>query len=254
MQQNNLELSLIVPAYNEEKRLGCSLEAMLHGLRRRFTSFEIIVVDDGSKDGTAAIVHSFMARHPEVRLVRYEENRGKGYAVRRGVMMSRGQYVLFSDADLSTPVREIAKLMSAMGTAEVAIGSRAIRESRILQYQPIYRVLMGKTFNKIVQLLVTPGIKDTQCGFKLFQGPVARQIFSCCMLDGFSFDVEALYVARRLGYQVKEVGVVWRNSPESKVNPVTDSIQMFLDVLKIRLHSLRGLYVPASRGELKARI
>lgn len=199
----------------------------------------MIVVNDGSADGTAVVVEDFLRDHPEVRLISYPLNRGKGYAVRQGVLASRGQYVLFSDADQSTPMREVRKLLKALEQCDIAIGSRAIRESLIAQYQPFYRVLMGKTFNKFVQLMTVPGIKDTQCGFKCFHGNVARDLFARCRIDGFSFDVEVLYLARRKGLKTKEVGVYWRNSPESRVHPVWHSLQMLRDLFRIRLTHFR---------------
>lgn len=237
------ELSLIIPAYNEELRLGQNLDLMWQYLRQRFSSFEIIVIDDGSTDGTAQVVSAFATDHPWVRLISYDENRGKGYAVRCGVLSSRGDWVLFSDADQSTPLSEADKLLEVLEENDVAIGSRAIRNARIIQPQPFYRMIMGKTFNKLVQLLAVPGILDTQCGFKCFHGSIARQLFSCCRIDGFSFDVEVLFIARQTGLRIKEVGVLWRNSPESRVHPVIHSLQMFCDLLKIRLNSLRGYYL-----------
>lgn len=245
MNGSPLELSLIIPAYNEELRLGQNLGPMWRGLRRRFSSFELIVVDDGSTDGTARVVEDFASEHPEVRLIRYDRNRGKGYAVRCGVLSSRGNWVLFSDADQSTPLREVGKLLKALEESDIAIGSRAVRDAHIIQSQPFYRMMMGKTFNKMVQLLAVPGILDTQCGFKCFRGTVARQLFSCCRIDGFSFDVEALFIARRMGLRVKEVGVLWRNSPESRVHPIRHSLQMFRDLIRIRFYVVRGCYLDA---------
>lgn len=238
-----VELSVVVPAYNEEQRLGRTLDSMWRGLRRRFSSFELIVVDDGSTDGTARVVEAFAYDHREVRLLRYARNRGKGYAVRHGVMASHGRWVLFSDADQSTPLREVRKLLKRLEDHDIAIGSRAIRDAHIIQSQPFYRVLMGKTFNKLVQLLAVPGIRDTQCGFKCFRGGVARQLFGACRIDGFSFDVEVLYAARRMGFSIAEVGILWKNSPESKVHPVRHSLQMLRDLLRIRFYGLRGFYL-----------
>lgn len=238
------ELSLIIPAYNEELRLGQNLGPMWRTLRRKFSSFELIVVDDGSTDDTSKVVECFSEDHPQVKLVRYLENRGKGHAVRLGVMASSGKFVLFSDADQSTPLREISKLLKGLEAHDIAIGSRALRNARIIEYQPFYRVFMGKTFNKLVQLLAVQGILDTQCGFKCFRGDLARQLFSYCRIDGFSFDVEVLFIARRMGFSVAEIGVLWKNSPESKVHPVWHSLQMLRDLLRIRYYHLCGLYTP----------
>jgi len=247
------EISVVVPAYNEEKRLDSTLPHLWRSMKRRFNKFEIIVVDDGSTDGTGELVSRFSNEHQEVRLISYENNRGKGYAVRAGILASKGRYVLFSDADLSTPVREIRKLLKSMSDGyDIAIGSRANQEARIIKYQPFYRVLMGKTFNKLVQFLTVRGIKDTQCGFKCFRRNAAREIFSCCRIDGFSFDVEALFVARHKGFKIAEIGVLWRNNPQSKVNPVFDSMQMLRDLFIIRFFGVTGNYGTAS--EVRSRM
>ena len=237
------EISVVVPAFNEENRLDLTLPRLWKALHRRFDVFEIIVVDDGSFDGTASVVNRFAERYHGIRLIRYETNRGKGYAVRTGVLAAKGQYILFSDADLSTPVRELGKLLRALEDGfDVAIGSRARRDSRIVECQPVYRVLMGKTFNKFVQLFAVRGISDTQCGFKCFTRQAALDIFSDCRIDGFSFDVEALYLARKKSFRIKEVGVLWRNDLQSKVHPVKHSLQMLRDILLIRYYSAAGYY------------
>jgi dolichyl-phosphate beta-glucosyltransferase len=250
---DEIEISVVVPAYNEEERLNSTLPHLWRSLKRRFNKFEIIVVDDGSTDGTSELVSRFSDEYSEVRLIHYEKNRGKGYAVRTGVLAAVGYYVLFSDADLSTPVREIRKLLKVLSEGyDVAIGSRATREARIIKYQPFYRVLLGKTFNKLVQLLTVRGISDTQCGFKCFKRNAAREIFDCCRIDGFSFDVEALFVARHKGFEIAEIGVLWRNNPMSKVNPVIHSMQMLRDLFVIRLFGMAGCYGAAS--EVRSRM
>jgi dolichyl-phosphate beta-glucosyltransferase len=245
-------ITVVVPAYNEEKRLNETLPKLWKSVKRRFASFEIIVVDDGSTDGTAKIVREFSNTHPEVCLLRYEENQGKGYAVRSGIMAAMGDYVMFCDADLSTPFREIDKLVQTLDKGyDIAIGSRAVNGSKIIKRQPIYRVLMGKTFNKFVQLLAVPGIVDTQCGFKCFKGAVAREIFRTCRINGFSFDVEMLFVGRKMGMKIKEIGVVWENNTLSKVHPILHSLQMLKDLLVIRWLWLIGSYGAGRLGSWK---
>jgi dolichyl-phosphate beta-glucosyltransferase len=237
------EISVVIPAYNEELRCKSTLPQLWGALNRRFATFEVIVVDDGSNDNTARVVSQFSDSHHNVRLISYPENRGKGYAVRRGVLAAKGRYILFSDADLSTPVREVRKLLLALKEGyDIAIGSRARRSAKILERQPLYRICMGKIFNKFVRLLTVSGISDTQCGFKCFHGAAAREIFPYCRIDGFSFDVEVLYIAKQKGMRIKEVGVLWKNSPLSKVHPVFHSLQMLRDLFVIRLYALSNSY------------
>jgi dolichyl-phosphate beta-glucosyltransferase len=244
--QGGPEISVVVPAYNEAVRLQATLPRLWGALNRRFAGFEVIVVDDGSSDGTARVVTRFSATHPNVRLVSYPQNRGKGFAVKTGMLTAIGEYVLFSDADLSTPVREVRKLLAALRDGyDVAIGSRASRASKILKCQPLYRICLGKIFNRLVQILTVAGISDTQCGFKCFRRPAVREIFENCRVDGFSFDVEALFLARRKGLRIKEIGVLWRNSSLSTVHPVRHSLQMLRDLFVIRFYSFTGCYGPS---------
>ncbi len=236
-------LSVVVPAFNEETRLRVSLPALFDVVAKTFSKFEIIVVDDGSSDKTAEIVLSYATKQPCIRLIRYETNRGKGYAVRTGVLASKGDLVLFSDADLSTPFTEIEKLLPALDDGvDVAIGSRAVKDAVLVKRQPVYRMLMGKTFNKFVQFLATPGISDTQCGFKLFTKQAAFNLFSDCLIDGFGFDVEVLFLARRRGFLIQEVGVDWINDSDSRVHPITDSARMLRDLFVIRRNAWLGSY------------
>jgi len=229
-------LSVVIPAYNEERRLNVTLGSMWRALRRRFADFEMIVINDGSIDGTATVVEDFSKKHFGVRLISYSPNRGKGYAVRQGILASRGQYVLFCDADQSTPIREVSKLLQAVECCDIAIGSRAIQESRIVQRQPFYREMMGKIFNKFVRLLAVPEIRDTQCGFKCFKGEVARELFRMSKINGFAFDVEILYLARKHKKKISEVGVFWRNDNDSRVHPVQHSIKMLYELVMVRVH------------------
>lgn len=227
-------LSIVIPAFNEESRLGATLDRVLHWLDQWGGSGEILVVDDGSSDGTAALARARGEVEPRVQLLEYGSNRGKGYAVGLGVLEARGQNILFSDADLSTPIEEYTRLEAALESVDIAIGSRALPDSRLDKRQPLYREMMGRTFNLLVQGLVFPGIRDTQCGFKLFRADVAKAVFSRRKIDGFAFDVEILYIARKLGFRVAELPVIWVNDEESRVDPVRHSIQMFRDIVRIR--------------------
>ncbi len=228
-------LSVVIPAYNEERRLGPTLQALATWLDADGRSAEVLVVDDGSRDDTTGVVERFAANDARFRLLRNGRNRGKGYSVGHGVAESRGERVLFSDADLSTPISELPKLEAALEQADIAIGSRALATSQLQKRQPLYRETMGRAFNLIVRAVAIGGIHDTQCGFKLFQGEVARRVFAERRIDGFAFDVEILYVAQRLGYRVAEVPVVWVNDEASRVDPVKHSLEMLRDTLKVRL-------------------
>ncbi len=237
-------LSVVVPAYNEENRLGDTLPVMIAYLREHYPSFELIIVDDGSTDRTPAIVREFSQQCPEVRLISYQPNKGKGHAVRTGILQSRGEWVLFSDADLATPMEELPNLASRLREGyDIAIASRAIRGAHLVIRQPWYREFAGRTFNLMVQLLAVPGIHDTQCGFKLFRQEAAREVFSRCEENGFSFDIEVLHVALRLGYRVAEVPVHWMHREGSKVRLLRDAVRMFLALLRIsrRHHALRAI-------------
>ena len=228
-------LSVVVPCYNEELRLPRTIEQIERYLGSRGDRYELILVDDGSADGTRRVMEEAAARNKSIRIVALPVNRGKGRALAEGVRVSRGDYVLVTDADLSTPIEELPKLEAALAAgAGVAIGSRAIKGSRVELSQPIYRVLMGKAFNIIVQLVLLPGIWDTQCGFKLFRGDIARDVFEGLTTDGFGYDPEVLYLAKRRGVRIAEVPVVWRNSAPTKVNAIRSSLDMFRHVLRIR--------------------
>jgi dolichyl-phosphate beta-glucosyltransferase len=228
-------LSLVVPAYNEEARLAETLPQMWDFLHRHFPGFELIVVDDGSRDATGRVVEDFARDHGGVKLISYQPNRGKGHAVRAGVLKARGDLVLFSDADLATPLEEVENLLAPLGSgSDIAIASRAAKGARRVVRQPWYRELAGRCFNLMVQLMAVPGIKDTQCGFKLFPRPVAHDVFARYEEDGFSFDIEVLHIALRLGYQVAEVPVRWMHREGSKVKMSRDVPRMFLALLRIR--------------------
>jgi dolichyl-phosphate beta-glucosyltransferase len=230
-----VELSVVVPCFNEESRLPGSVAAAVPYLDACVRDYELILVDDGSCDRTLQLIRELERTNPRVRGVVLPRNRGKGRAVVQGVAVSTGNLVLVSDADFSTPIEELPKLEAAIAAgAAVAIGSRAAPGARELD-QPIHRRAMGKVFNLLVQALLLPGLWDTQCGFKLFRGPVARELFAKLRVDGFAFDVEVLYLARRSGREVSEVPVRWINSNTTRVQAVRHSKEMLMDVLRIRL-------------------
>jgi dolichyl-phosphate beta-glucosyltransferase len=229
--------SLVVPAFNERDRIERGIAEIAAWLRTRpgGWDWEVIVVDDGSTDGTGPLAERAAERvELPLRVLRHERNRGKGSAIRTGVLASTGDSILVSDTDLSTPLTEWVKLAERLPTHPVAIGSRAVDEAMVRRRQPFYRQFMGKTFNAFVRLLAVPGIHDTQCGFKLFRGDVARELFSRARIDRFAYDVEILYLARHRGVPIAEVPVLWFNSPESKVAVVKDSLRMLRDLLRIR--------------------
>jgi dolichyl-phosphate beta-glucosyltransferase len=201
------------------------------------------VVDDGSTDQTALVAEQSFPSWPGFTVLRNPENRGKGFSVKRGVLQARGRYILFSDADLSTPIQELEKLLAAIEDGyDIAIASRAHRESNVCVHQPWYRKMMGRIFNKLVRLFAVSGISDTQCGFKCFKRQAARVIFQQQRLNGFSFDVELLYLAQKAGYSIKELPVVWINSPLSRVRPLHDSFHMLVDLWRIRWNQATGQY------------
>lgn len=235
-----MNLSIIIPAYQEAERLPGSLQQIAGFLESETMEAEVIVVDDGSSDATSKATDAY---DDHMRTIVLPKNRGKGCAVRTGVLASRGDQVLVTDADLSSPIEELTRLRSAyessQGRSPIIFGSRAVDRSLIQHEQPWYRQTMGKTFNLILRGLGVKGVKDTQCGFKLLNGPIARELFAEMVVDGFAFDVELLLRAQRKGYSVTETAVVWNHVEESRVHPVLHSAQMLWDVLRLRWH-LKG--------------
>jgi dolichyl-phosphate beta-glucosyltransferase len=228
-------LSIIIPAYNERDRLPPHLGPVLAYLREHFPSFELIVVDDGSADGTAEIVSAALAAEARARVMAYQPNRGKGHAIRTGVLASRGEQVVFLDADLSTPVEEIPRALEELREAEVVIGSRGLPDSEIRVRPPLYRRLASMVFDLIKHLMVGLwNIADTQCGFKAYRGPVARQLFALSRVERFMFDVEILYLAERAGLRIKEIPVRWADAPGSKVRFWEGVVHMVRDLWRIR--------------------
>ncbi len=237
------QLSVVIPAYNEERRLPSTLESVHAFLKQNYADFEILIVDDGSLDKTIDTVDSFAKHHPGIRLITSSPNQGKGYAVRTGVLQANGDLILINDADGSSPIEEIIRLEQAITDgADLAIGSRNKPDPNRVVIAHLHRKYIGNTFNLIVQTLLLPGIYDTQCGFKLFKKSIAHDIFAVSKLNGFAFDVEILYIARMRNYRLSEVAINWTNVAGSKVNVIVDSLGMFFQVLGIKLRAWTGGY------------
>ena len=230
-------ISVVIAAFNEEKRIVSTLIKIKEYVTAQGMPYEIIVVDDGSTDSTHAVVTDLIRDIPNLKIIHYVPNKGKGHALRTGVLASKGEILLLTDADLSTPIEELTKLSPLIYSHkyDIAIGSRALALSEIIRKQPWWRQRMGKFFNVLVKGLVLEDFNDTQCGFKVFWGETARRLFKEARIDRFAYDVEILAIAKKKGYRIVEAPVKWINSPESKVNPIRDSVQMFRDLLKIRM-------------------
>lgn len=229
-----MRLSVVIPAFNEALRLPSTLETIIRYLNEhpRWLPAEVVVVDDGSGDETAAVVRVIDGGRVILRCLVHEQNRGKGAAVRTGFSAAAGETILLCDADLATPIEELEKLDRSLGNG-VAIGSRAVDRSLIEHPQPRYRDLMGRVFNLAVRTLAVKGIRDTQCGFKLFDGELGRKLAAHQRIDGFAFDVELLLLAQAQGHRIQEIPVRWQHVAESRVQPVIHSADMFLDLLRI---------------------
>lgn len=250
MDARSPKISVIIPAYNEESRLPRTLSSVVEYFARTEQSYEVLVVDDGSTDSTARLVKQFEANAPQLRLLTYPRNRGKGYAVRFGMRNAQGELLLFDDADGATPIEEIERLLAAIDKgADVAIGSRALFSADTGVKAIWYRRLLGRVFSGMVNFILLPGIADTQCGFKLFRRECADYLFRTQRSEGFSFDVEVLFLARKAGYRIAEIPVNWTNIPGSKVNLVKDSALMAFDLLRFRLRSISGGYETKSGDE-----
>jgi len=235
--------SIVIPAYNESTRLGATLEKVLSYVHSQGWNAELIVVNDGSHDDTAEIVRTFAAKDPALRLVENPGNRGKGYSVRNGMLHARGRVVLFSDADLSSPIEEAAKLIQTLEAgADIAIGSRWLRAETQTQRQPVYRQIFGRIFNLLLRLTLGLHFKDTQCGFKAFKQPAVQAIFPVQKIERWGFDPEILFLARKFGFRVQEVPVAWGHSGGTRIHPLIDGSRMFMEMLHIRWNDLTGKY------------
>ena len=234
-------LSIIIPAHNEENRLPASLEQVFAFLQAQSYGAEVLVIENGSSDRTLEVAQGFAAQHSNLRVI-HEPGRGKGLAVRRGMLEARGQYRFMCDADLSMPIEEVNNFLPPrLADFDIAIGSREI--SGAVRYnEPSYRHLGGRLINLVIRILILPRLEDTQCGFKCFRAEAATDLFGRQVMDGWSFDIEVLYLAERAGYRIVEVPVHWYYRSESKVNAVRDAICMIEDILQIRANMRRGLY------------
>ncbi|HEV2299090.1 MAG TPA: dolichyl-phosphate beta-glucosyltransferase [Candidatus Acidoferrales bacterium] len=240
------ELSIIIPAFNEEERLPQTLEQISQYLRTLPFTSEIIVVNDGSTDNTAQVVSALAKKISSLSLVSNDRNRGKGFSVRHGMLEARGRIALFTDADLSAPIEEAQKLLAVLESVDIAIGSRAVDRRLIEIHQSRARELAGILFNGIMRLLIGLPFEDTQCGFKAFAMPESRIIFEQQRILDFGFDPEILFLARRHGLRAIEVPVRWSHDPRTKVHVFRDSIRMLLDLFLIRWNALVGRYPRAS--------
>jgi glycosyltransferase involved in cell wall biosynthesis len=240
------ELSIIIPAYNEEKRLGATLSRIRDYFAARspaVAGIEILLIDDGSADATVRVAQDFALSVPCLRVLSNPGNRGKGYSVRRGMIEARGRLALFTDADLSSPIEECERLLAAIGAGhDVAIGSRAIDRSLITVHQSRFREVAGIIFNRFVRVVTGLDIEDTQCGFKVFRLPECRVIFEQQRIEGFGFDPEILFLAHRHGLRIAEVPVSWAHDPSTKVHVYRDSLLMLRDLIRVRVNCLLGRY------------
>ncbi|HEY0162584.1 MAG TPA: dolichyl-phosphate beta-glucosyltransferase [Edaphobacter sp.] len=237
------ELSIVIPAYNEGARIEHALERVMSCVAERGWDAEVLVVDDGSSDNTAAIVQRWMQTHPRLHLVQNPGNRGKGYSVRNGLLQAAGEIVMFTDADLSAPMEEAERLIISLREgADVAIGSRWLDRARQTIHQPLYRQFFGRCFNWITRTVMGLPFKDTQCGFKAFRRDAAQVIFRLQTIERWGFDPEILFIAQKLGFVIREVPVTWGHDERSRISYLKDGMKMLEEMGRIRFNSLAGRY------------
>ena len=238
-----MELSVVIPAFNEEKRLEPSLQTITEFLEKNMENYEILVINDGSKDSTGNIIQKF--KDKKVRMIQNPKNMGKGFSVKLGMINAKYDPILFTDSDLATPIQETAKFMEAIQQGyDIVIASRNMEGAKITVEQPKYRQLLGKAFPMIVKRIILEEFKDTQCGFKMFKKTAARKIFPRQTLRRFAFDVEILYIAKQLNLKIKEMPVTWIDKEGSTLSPIKESIRMLNEVLKIKYNDWKGEYKP----------
>lgn len=238
----NYYLTIIIPAYKEEKRLHKIFEAIIEYQKKHDFLIETIVIVDGSPDQTAEVAREWREKIPNLHVIDRKTNKGKGYTVKEGVGHADGKYILFTDADNSTPLRQLDRLLKYAEIYPVIIGSRYCEDGKLARPQPLTRYLGGRVMNTIIRMFAVPGIKDTQCGFKLFERFAAKEIFKRQTFDRFSFDIELLAIARKLGYRIKEVGITWYDDPHSTVDPIKDGLRMIKDSWQVRKNIISGKY------------
>jgi glycosyltransferase involved in cell wall biosynthesis len=247
------DYSIVIPAYNESARIAPTLDRVLAYIQRQGWEAEIVVVNDGSRDDTAEIVRDYADGSATVRLVENPGNRGKGYSVRNGVLHAKGAVVLFTDADLSSPIEEAAKLFDSIHRGnDIAIGSRWLRSDLQTTRQSILRQVLGRVFNLALRVVLGLGFKDTQCGFKAFKQQAARDIFARQVIQRWGFDPEILFLARQSGYRTEEIPVAWAHDGRSKINPLSDGMSMVMDMFRIRWNSISGKYDCSPQSTLSA--
>ena len=237
------QLSIVIPAYNESARIELTLERVMSCVEKQGWDAEVLVVDDGSTDATPEIVQRWMERYPRLHLIQNEGNRGKGYSVRNGLLQAAGEVVMFTDADLSAPMEEAERLLAAIADgADVAIGSRWLDKTRQTIHQPLYRRFFGRCFNWVTRVVMGLPFKDTQCGFKAFKRPAAQMIFRLQRIERWGFDPEILFIARKLGYDIREVPVTWGHDERSRMSYLKDGMKMLEEMAVIRSNSIAGRY------------
>jgi dolichyl-phosphate beta-glucosyltransferase len=240
---NQITYSIVIPAYNEGARLGATLEKVLGYVRAQGWNAEVIVVNDGSRDNTAELVRGLAEQDPRLRLVENPGNHGKGYSVRNGMLSAVGEVVVFSDADLSSPIEEMPKLLAALAVgADIAIGSRWLRAELQTRRQSRHRQVFGRVFNLLLRIILGLKFKDTQCGFKAFTRRAAQTILPLQHIERWGFDPEILFLARKFGFRVEEVAVLWGHSGDTRIHPLIDGARMFWELVRIRWYDLTGKY------------